>query len=735
MMSDQPTPDQQSGPEATLLNIPTPPPGTLGDFNEPPPKKKRRSQNPLPMWLGIAGAVICLLAVIGAGVYWFTRNGQLGSGGGGSVSGLAALALETQRDQPEVSVPLAMAALKGAPGSAANERILGELVFDHHLASVIPLSPEAVVLSVSWNADGSGILTAATDGVVRLWDTQSHAEIRNKPFDSAAALSAAAISPDGNRVAVGVGGDAQIWDIAFGTQLAGADGPDSRITTIAWNPNQTQFATASADGALRVWDATTGAMGSEYQGAAGVPVMVWNLEGTRLYEAGSDGRIYEIDAKSGRIYRQVSSHETSVLDIALSPDGLKLATAGSDGRVKVWNLQTGRIDLTLSNHAGAASGVRFSLDGSMISTVSSADGLTHVWDSASGAPIMTVMGSGKDWQPGSTRFATLSGSTLRLWDTANPALKSLPGHAARINGTGWNPEGTLAVTASSDGTAAVWDIASGQQIVSFAEHKAPVSAVAWRPGAAQVGSIGGDGQIRLWDSQTGAMLIAIQTNNPQLRALDWSPDGSHIATAGGDTNPEIWDATSAAMVFALTGHTQPVEDIQWSPDGKQVATASGDNSIGLWDAQTGQIIRTLTDPRLYQPHSVDWSADGSRLLTAGENGMVMLWDARAGTASSALWIGDPLLSAAWSPSGARILVITRSLSVQVWTLDGGKIVSLPGVSAAWSADGKHLLVGGINGSVTVWQAWQSAEELLGFAQSCCVVQELTPEQKAKFGVK
>jgi hypothetical protein len=52
----------------------------------------------------------------------------------------------------------------------------------------------------------------------------------------------------------------------------------------------------------------------------------------------------------------------------------------------------------------------------------------------------------------------------------------------------------------------------------------------------------------------------------------------------------------------------------------------------------------------------------------------------------------------------------------------------------WSPDGKRIVVSSSDGTAKVLPAWQTTQELIDHAKECCVVRELTPEEREQFGL-
>jgi hypothetical protein len=56
------------------------------------------------------------------------------------------------------------------------------------------------------------------------------------------------------------------------------------------------------------------------------------------------------------------------------------------------------------------------------------------------------------------------------------------------------------------------------------------------------------------------------------------------------------------------------------------------------------------------------------------------------------------------------------------------------LSVNWSPDGKHVIAAGNATEPVIRRAWQSTEELMAYARENCVLRELTPEERAQFGL-
>lgn len=195
----------------------------------------------------------------------------------------------------------------------------------------------------------------------------------------------------------------------------------------------------------------------------------------------------------------------------------------------------------------------------------------------------------------------------------------------------FSPDGTRLAAAGQHDVVKVWQVPTGQELLTLRGHSGLVYAVTFRPDGEQLASGGSDDTVRLWDARTGRLLRTLRGHGNSVMGLSYSPDGARLASSSADGTIRFWGPATGSEGGGLEGHTGYARSIAFSPDGKRLASAGTDHTVKIWDAETGRELLSLrghTD-RIYD---VAFSPDGSLLASVSLDKTLRLWDARPLTA-------------------------------------------------------------------------------------------------------
>lgn len=267
------------------------------------------------------------------------------------------------------------------------------------------------------------------------------------------------------------------------------------------------------------------------------------------------------------------------------------------------------------------------------------------------------------------------------------------------------------------------------------------------------------GELQIWDVASGELLLSRNATAETLSGVAWTPDGQSIAFGGADSNLRVVQASDGAQLTEQGAHSDWVLDTVFSVDGKYVVSGSRDQTLKLTEVGSGRFIDNITNispgvpggpifaiarhprrdlvasgggegiPRTYMMHrvvdrkigddsnlvraypampgrifAVAFSPDGTRLAAASSDagkGHVQLFN-----------VPDAFLP----PDDVKLIqgktIDQRSAEerarIEAYNREGADVVStaagdLPPIYAlSFSADGKALVTGGADGMVRLF---------------------------------
>ena len=152
--------------------------------------------------------------------------------------------------------------------------------FDAHAGKV-----EAVVFS----SDGSRLVTAGSDKLVRLWDLATATEIVMAKEHVGWAV-AVAVSADGRWIASG-GHDSQVllWNAVDGKLRMKLAGHGDRVASVAFSPDNRRLASGGLDKTVKIWDLDSGLELLSLANPGAVSGLAFSADGQQLAGVGENG--------------------------------------------------------------------------------------------------------------------------------------------------------------------------------------------------------------------------------------------------------------------------------------------------------------------------------------------------------------------------------------------------------------------------------------------------------------
>ncbi len=412
--------------------------------------------------------------------------------------------------------------------------------------------------SMSLSPDGSTLVSGSWDGKIRSWNTRTGKNTQTDDMRS----DTLTYSPDGSKIAVATreirvfnfrtvqfqqtlsghtngiyrmifssdgstlvsaswDGTIRLWDTSTGSNRLTIEG-HFNFRSVTLSPNGKTIATTSDDG-IFLWNASNGKFTKAFDVEIQSGIIAYSPDGNTLaIERWNEGpQIQLLNARTGRVKKNLRYQGESALFIAYSPDGKMLASGSWDGTVLLWNAGTGKLQKTITGPTGEITSLVFSPDSKVLAS-GSWDGTTRLWNAGTGELVQTISVRRDGhisvaFSPDGKVLATGTWDEIQLLNAQNGQLKQT------IDGGG------EALAYSPDGQT----LASG----------------GWR-------------RIQLWNARTGEPQRALTGPPRGVPWLAFDPEGNTLVSRGWDETIYLWDMNALPELIAEDVNLDGVVDVE-----------------------------------------------------------------------------------------------------------------------------------------------------------------------------
>ena len=222
------------------------------------------------------------------------------------------------------------------------------------------------------------------------------------------------------------------------------------------------------------------------------------------------------------------------------------------------------------------------------------------------------------------------------------------------------------------GVVAVWDIATGQRVITIGDQFDSVLAADISADQQWIALGGPDKVVKIYRTKDGGLEHRIKKHTEWVTAVEFSPDSKWLATGDRNGGVMLWEAESGQEMFALAGHRGAITALTWRGDSALVASASEDGSLRVWKASDGTAVRTVT-AHAGGVLAARFGHDG-RVASVGRDNKVQLWDASGRSVLSPAFAGDLPNRIAVSDDGGKLVASDWKGRVFVWETKAGKLL-------------------------------------------------------------
>lgn len=470
------------------------------------------------------------------------------------------------------------------------------------------------------------------------------------------------------------------------------------------------FATASADGKIRVWDVSEGRVVREMGlGGAGIVAMTLGANAKTILALDRSSRLLEFDIETGKLRTSLEGVPDGVVEVFAIPGSRRVALSSSThDQLFLWDLDRGREVARLGKSIHGPG----TLMGGRVAAVSPDGREAALWVQGLGLQILDLRSGRRLYfsdkvKPVSAIAYSPDGKTLAYASQREVFLLDRPKKEIRrkLPAGGWTF--LLAFSPDSKGLAisvlnyglSLWDVTQGRRTATLMSA-GYARALCFSPDGARLYAADRDNALRVWDTRSGKLTASLHGHSNACRTVALAPDGRRFA-AQVSSEVHLVDRESGKKTKLPPPEGVYIEPfaIQFSPSGQQVAVGYNFGQVSLFDAASGKRIWTV---KVYEKGAVDrlaFTPNGEAILTLSKWKGVARLKAADGAATAVT--SEKVSVGAVSPAGDR-LAFGKLNDSRVWLqpAGGGRTavftpdpeIHVRGIE--FSPDGKTLAVWG-----------------------------------------
>lgn len=522
--------------------------------------------------------------------------------------------------------------------------------------------------------DGTLLVTASADDLVRIWNASSGALVDYFGYEDNRELESIDISDD-NKYIIATFQDSlvSIRDLDQDTTFNMTGHTDNVLKAEILNNGPNAFALSYTSNEIILWNQEL-QLASRYKIVDDQKIVIAGSlsDSRRVFYLNENNVLRSFDTSNGALAYTSTIEQREIKDAALSPNVNNLVVIDKDNQVWVYNLNTGFYkalpsprsniesvaffpDVTSNNNydnlhilLGMRSGEvqvlnwapptqnyyfgyqdailtgAFSPNNNYFLTAS-LDSLAVIWEFATNQPTIIKLNSGVDgatWLEGSeTIVAICQDSIARIFNLQGEQIDSLIGHSAEIRSVELSHDGKILATTSEDLTSILWDVQHREKITQLEGHENTVSQIRFSSDDNYLVTVSLDETIKLWD-KSGKFIKNIGTHEDNIWDIAFHPDNDMIGTVSTDQTIKLWSIENG-LIRTIKGHSSEIYCIAFTNEGNIIATGSRDGTARLWTLE-GELIATL-DNHNSSVVDIGFSPNDELIYTTSFDRRVKFW--------------------------------------------------------------------------------------------------------------
>lgn len=296
-------------------------------------------------------------------------------------------------------------------------------------------------------------------------------------YSRAVPITATVFTPDGERVVVGGYHELTVWKLSDASLERRIGNIGQRVFALAFAPDGKTLAVGCGEpgksGEVRLVDFDSGTINQVIARTSDVVLdLAFRPQTSELAVASADSMLRIYDIATMTEVRTLASHADWITAVAWSDDGSRLATASRDKSAKVYVGATGELLASYLGHGAAVRGITIFNDNKQVITTG-ADNKLHRWEIEGAKKVAEVAVGGEAFKllrrEGIVLFPCADKRLLQFDLSNNTITQTFAGHADWVLSAaiGTQPAHAQLVSGAFNGEVRVWNLSDGAVVQSW----------------------------------------------------------------------------------------------------------------------------------------------------------------------------------------------------------------------------------------------------------------------------
>jgi WD40 repeat protein len=416
-----------------------------------------------------------------------------------------------------------------------------------------------------------------------------------------------ALHPDGKHfVATGDGNIAIKWELATGKKIREFIGHKSDVYSAVIVEEGKKLITGSSDDTIKHWDLESGQCLKTLSGKPkyGDIFTLASSPTRKQFAVASDDRFIRVfDSTSlEEVWKTKLGEEGQV--VAWSPDGKLVAATSDDKHLYLLNAADGEVVRKIKTVRGAHTPITFSNDSAIL--ISGGDLILHLHDVSTGDRIEPEMGYPDHYSSFDAlaiglegkRIFTAEGSTLKMRDREDPRASkkvTLPG---QISVMALSDDGRLLATGGQQGEIVLWET-EGLTKVHQMKGESGFEALDFSESGSRLVAGGQRGAVSVWSVPTEKKIREIKGLRETVNDVAILGGGEQVMTVADDGSLRVWSVTGGRELFSVKVDGDNPEDFVLMNDGRSLLVTGDNNNL------LGRVLPKLVKREIKDPEDVE----------------------------------------------------------------------------------------------------------------------------------